>query len=171
MWPISSAEYWPDKGGQAQNRHTSTEISSDRRIRLDKVIRDDSNETDSYSGVHLGNWGNCMTRTPDATASATRQAAGGPLPFRLWQPRSWALGSRARLQFNRAALAGHARIFAHPAYARLVTTEPVVRFLIPVLIVLFVLALGYTRAVALIEFGRFFKRKIVHENTLADVER
>ncbi|MHA1188987.1 MAG: hypothetical protein ACTSSQ_00790 [Alphaproteobacteria bacterium] len=84
-------------------------------------------------------------------APATRQAAGRALPFRLWHPQTWAGLWTRRWKLNRAALLGHARIFAHPAYARLVTTEPVVRFLIPVLIVLFVLALGYTRTVALID--------------------
>jgi len=52
-------------------------------------------------------------------------------------------------QLNRAALAGHARLFIHPAYARLVTTEPYVKRLIPLLIILFVLALGGMRALAL----------------------
>ena len=54
-------------------------------------------------------------------------------------------------RIDRAALIGHARMFAHPAYARIVTTEPLVRRLIPLLIVLFVLALAFTRTVALLE--------------------
>ncbi len=83
-----------------------------------------------------------MTRTPEATVSAWRRNLR----------RSWFMpAASGRWRFDRTALLGHARIFAHPAYARLVTTEPVVRFLIPVLIVLFVLALGYTRTAALIE--------------------
>src|SRR3954465_15052451 len=48
-----------------------------------------------------------------------------------------------------AALAGHARLFIHPAYARLVKSEPYVKRLIPILIVLFVVALVLMRVVAL----------------------
>jgi two-component system cell cycle sensor histidine kinase PleC len=50
---------------------------------------------------------------------------------------------------GRPALAGHARLFIHPAYARLVNSEPYVKRLIPLLIILFVLALGGMRGVAL----------------------
>jgi two-component system cell cycle sensor histidine kinase PleC len=50
---------------------------------------------------------------------------------------------------HRAALAGHARLFVHPAYARLVNSEPYVKRLIPLLIILFVVALGAMRGVAL----------------------
>ena len=52
-------------------------------------------------------------------------------------------------RLNSAALAGHARLFIHPAYARLVNSEPYVKRLIPILIVLFVVALGGMRVVAL----------------------
>ena len=52
-------------------------------------------------------------------------------------------------RLNSAALAGHARLFIHPAYARLVNSEPYVKRLIPILIVLFVVALGGMRGVAL----------------------
>jgi len=52
-------------------------------------------------------------------------------------------------RFNSAALAGHARLFIHPAYARLVNSEPYLKRLIPILIVLFVVALGAMRVVAL----------------------
>jgi two-component system, cell cycle sensor histidine kinase PleC len=52
-------------------------------------------------------------------------------------------------RLNSAALAGHARLFIHPAYARLVNSEPYVKRLVPILIVLFVVALGGMRAVAL----------------------
>jgi two-component system cell cycle sensor histidine kinase PleC len=52
-------------------------------------------------------------------------------------------------RFNRAALAGHARLFIHPAYTRLVNSEPYVKRLIPLLIILFVVALGGMRGVAL----------------------
>jgi two-component system cell cycle sensor histidine kinase PleC len=71
-----------------------------------------------------------MTRPRGAIASAIRQI---PEFQRL----------------NSAALAGHARLFIHPAYARLVNSEPYVKRLIPILIVLFVLALGGMRVVAL----------------------
>ncbi|MGQ7794040.1 PAS domain-containing sensor histidine kinase [Faunimonas sp. B44] len=54
-------------------------------------------------------------------------------------------------RLNRVALAGHAKLFVHPAYARLVTNEPYVKRLIPALIVLFVLSLGGMRAVVLFE--------------------
>lgn len=52
-------------------------------------------------------------------------------------------------RLSRTPLAGHARIFVHPGYVRLVNTEPYVRRLIPLVIILFVLALGILRAVAL----------------------
>src|SRR5918995_1823505 len=52
-------------------------------------------------------------------------------------------------RLNSAALAGHARLFIHPAYARLVNSEPYVKRLVPILIVLFVVALGGMRPVAL----------------------
>ena len=52
-------------------------------------------------------------------------------------------------RLDSAALAGHARLFIHPAYARLVNSEPYVKRLIPILIVLFVTALGLMRVVAL----------------------
>jgi two-component system cell cycle sensor histidine kinase PleC len=42
-------------------------------------------------------------------------------------------------------------MFVHPAYARLVTSEPFVRRLIPLLIVIFVMTLGIMRSVALYE--------------------
>ncbi|MDQ3560048.1 MAG: ATP-binding protein [Pseudomonadota bacterium] len=51
-------------------------------------------------------------------------------------------------RLNRAALAGHARLFVHPAYARLVNSEPYVKRLIPLLIILFVVALGAMRGLA-----------------------
>ncbi|MYZ48874.1 ATP-binding protein [Propylenella binzhouense] len=54
-------------------------------------------------------------------------------------------------RLNRVAFAGHAKLFVHPAYARLVNTEPYVKRLIPVLIVLFVLALGGMRVIVLFE--------------------
>jgi two-component system, cell cycle sensor histidine kinase PleC len=47
------------------------------------------------------------------------------------------------------ALVGHARLFIHPAYTRLVNSEPYIKRLIPVLIILFVVALGLMRTVAL----------------------
>jgi two-component system cell cycle sensor histidine kinase PleC len=71
-----------------------------------------------------------MTRPRGAIASAIRHT---PDPQRL----------------NSAALAGHARLFVHPAYARLVNSEPYLKRLIPILIVLFVVALGAMRVVAL----------------------
>ncbi len=73
-----------------------------------------------------------MARAPAAFASAVRR-----------------IPSFKRL--NRAALLGHARMFVHPAYARLVTSEPFVRRLIPLLIVIFVMTLGIMRGVALYE--------------------
>ena len=73
-----------------------------------------------------------MARPREATASAIR-----PVP-----------GSQ---RAESAALAGHAGIFVHPAYARLVNSEPYVRRLIPLLIILFVLALVVTRGVALFQ--------------------
>ena len=51
-------------------------------------------------------------------------------------------------RLNSAALAGHARLFIHPAYARLVRSEPYVKRLVPILIVLFVAALGGMRVIA-----------------------
>jgi two-component system cell cycle sensor histidine kinase PleC len=52
-------------------------------------------------------------------------------------------------RLDRTALAGHARLFIHPAYARLVNSEPWIKRLIPLLIVLFVAALGIMRGIAL----------------------
>ncbi len=60
---------------------------------------------------------------------------------------------------NRAALLGHARMFVHPAYARLVTSEPFVRRLIPLLIVIFVTTLGVMRGIALYD-----KRQAVEDD-------
>src|SRR3712207_1549149 len=73
-----------------------------------------------------------MTRAPEAIASALR-----------YLPRFG--------QVDSAALLGHARLFAHPAYARLVAAEPLIRRVIPFLIVLAVLALGAMRATAFSE--------------------
>ncbi|MDQ0324493.1 two-component system cell cycle sensor histidine kinase PleC [Rhodopseudomonas julia] len=52
-------------------------------------------------------------------------------------------------RLDRQALAGHARLFIHPAYARLVRAEPLIRRLIPFLIVLFIVTLGMMRIVVL----------------------
>jgi len=69
------------------------------------------------------------------------------------RPREAMISALRRLpdfqRLNRAALAGHARIFIHPAYARLVNSEPIVKRLIPILIVLFVVAIGAMRVIAL----------------------
>jgi two-component system, cell cycle sensor histidine kinase PleC len=67
-------------------------------------------------------------------------------------------------RLDRAALLGHARMFIHPAYARLVACEPLLRRLVPLLIVLFVLALGFMRVVALME-----ERRTVEERAKARV--
>ena len=72
-----------------------------------------------------------MTRAPAAGASAVRDSSD--------QGQAW----------DRAALAGHASLLAHPAYARLVTREPYVKRLIPLLIILFVVALGVMRGIAI----------------------
>jgi two-component system cell cycle sensor histidine kinase PleC len=82
-----------------------------------------------------------MARAPAAFASAVRRIPN----FK---------------RLNRAALLGHARMFVHPAYARLVTSEPFVRRLIPLLIVIFVMTLGVMRGVALYE-----KRQIVEADS------
>ena len=71
-----------------------------------------------------------MTRARGAFASAVRRLPEFP-------------------RFHRAPVAGHAKIFVHPAYARLVRTEPYVKRLIPLLIVLFAVALGAMRGIAL----------------------
>ncbi len=71
-----------------------------------------------------------MTRARGAIASAVRRLPEMP-------------------RFHRTPVAGHAKIFVHPAYARLVRTEPYVKRLIPLLIVLFAIALGAMRGVAL----------------------
>lgn len=73
-----------------------------------------------------------MARAPGSIASAFRR-----------------LPDHRRL--DRAALLGHARMFIHPAYARLVACEPLLRRLVPLLIILFVLALGLLRLLALFE--------------------
>ena len=86
-----------------------------------------------------------MARAPGAFASAVRR-----------------IPSFKRL--NRAALLGHARMFVHPAYARLVTSEPFVRRLIPSLIVIFVATLGIMRGVALYE-----KRQVVEVDDIGNI--
>ncbi|MCP4381206.1 MAG: PAS domain-containing protein [Hyphomicrobiales bacterium] len=48
-----------------------------------------------------------------------------------------------------AAISGHAKLLADPAYQKLLTAEPLLRRLIPVLIVIFLLIVGATRAVEL----------------------
>ena len=76
---------------------------------------------------------------PDQTGGGTAwRGRGGP-----WRRRLGAYPTSSAS--NSAALAGHARLFIHPAYARLVNSEPYVKRLIPILIVLFVVALGGMR--------------------------
>jgi two-component system cell cycle sensor histidine kinase PleC len=54
-------------------------------------------------------------------------------------------------QLDGAAIAGHARLFIHPAYARLVSSERYVKRLIPVTIMLFVAVLAVLRGTALFQ--------------------
>jgi two-component system, cell cycle sensor histidine kinase PleC len=86
-----------------------------------------------------------MARAPDIIASAFRRF---PDYRRL----------------DRAALLGHARMFIHPAYARLVACEPLLRRLVPLLIILFVMALGVMRVAALVD-----ERRTVEERAKARV--
>ncbi len=50
---------------------------------------------------------------------------------------------------RRAAISGHARLLARPAYQKLVAAEPVLRRLIPILIVIFLMIVGAARFVEL----------------------
>ena len=50
---------------------------------------------------------------------------------------------------RRAAVSGHARLLARPAYQRLLAAEPLLRRLIPVLIVIFLVIVGLARFVEL----------------------
>ncbi|SER04563.1 two-component system, cell cycle sensor histidine kinase PleC [Faunimonas pinastri] len=66
----------------------------------------------------------------------------------------WAIASGVKNDHGlkrpeRPALAGHARLFVHPAYQRLVVNEPFIKRFIPFLIILFVLALALMRVIAL----------------------
>ncbi|WP_026381221.1 PAS domain-containing sensor histidine kinase [Afifella pfennigii] len=88
-----------------------------------------------------------MARAPEALASAVRR-----LPHLR--------------RLDRQALAGHARLFIHPAYARLVQAEPLIRRLIPFLIVLFILALGLMRAVVLSDAHSELERRVHGEVAL-----
>src|SRR4051812_45978344 len=80
-------------------------------------------------------------------------ASSNPGEAQMARPREAMASALRRIpdfqRLNRAALAGHARLFIHPAYTRLVNSEPYVKRLIPILIILFVAALGMMRAVAL----------------------
>ena len=49
----------------------------------------------------------------------------------------------------RAAISGHARLLARPAYQRLLAAEPLLRRLIPILIVIFLVIVGLARFVEL----------------------
>ena len=55
---------------------------------------------------------------------------------------------------RQAAVSGHARLLARPAYQRLLAAEPLLRRLIPVLIVIFLLIVGLARFVELYLQGR-----------------
>ena len=48
-------------------------------------------------------------------------------------------------------VSGHARLLAHPAYRRLLAAEPFLRRLIPVLIVVFLVIVGFARFLVLYE--------------------
>ena len=50
---------------------------------------------------------------------------------------------------RRATISGHARLIAAPAYQRLLAAEPLLRKLIPILIVIFLLIVGAARFVEL----------------------
>ncbi|HVY20499.1 MAG TPA: ATP-binding protein [Bauldia sp.] len=55
-----------------------------------------------------------------------------------------------RLPFSgRAGIPGHAQLLAHPAYQKLLAAEPALRRLIPVLIVMFLLLVGFARGLEL----------------------
>src|SRR4026208_121460 len=97
---------------------------------VDKQIPPDSNGSDSGNGVPGRERRRGMARPRGAIASALKRIPD----FQ---------------HLNSAALAGHARLFIHPAYTRLVNSEPYVKRLIPILIVLFVVALVLMRVVAL----------------------
>ena len=68
--------------------------------------------------------------------AAEPTAAKRLLPFGLRFPR-------------RATISGHAKLLARPAYQKLLAAEPLLRRLIPVLIVIFLVIVGLARFVEL----------------------
>ncbi len=58
----------------------------------------------------------------------------------------------------RTGIPGHARLLAHPAYQKLLAAEPILRRLIPVLIVIFLAIVGLARLLEL------YEQKIDREN-------
>ena len=85
-----------------------------------------------------------MTRAAAAASSAARRLL--PYGFRL--PR-------------RATISGHARLLARPAYQKLLAAEPLLRRLIPVLILIFLVIVGLARFVELyqLKFEREYEAR------------
>ncbi|MCW5715533.1 MAG: PAS-domain containing protein [Bauldia sp.] len=72
---------------------------------------------------------------------AQRAAASGRWFVPVWQ----------RLRGGRKGLSGHARLSADPSYQRMLAAEPILKRLIPVLIVIFLCIVAATRYVQLVE--------------------
>ncbi|MCC6734531.1 MAG: PAS-domain containing protein [Bauldia sp.] len=72
---------------------------------------------------------------------AQRAAASGRWLVPVWQ----------RLRGGRKGLSGHARLSADPSYQRMLAAEPLLKRLIPVLIVIFLCIVAATRYVQLVE--------------------
>ena len=64
-----------------------------------------------------------------------------------------------------AAITGHARLLARPAYQRLVAAEPLLRRLIPILIAIFLVIVGLTRVVEL--YGLKVEREVEARGTVS----
>lgn len=67
-----------------------------------------------------------------------RAEAAGPSVAKRW------LDSGGRMS-GRPGVSGHAKLLAHPAYQKLVAAEPLLRRLIPILIVIFLMIVGLAR--------------------------
>ena len=68
---------------------------------------------------------------------------------------------RAQARRRNAAVSGHARLLARPAYQRLLAAEPLLRRLIPILIVIFLVIVGLAR------FVELYQLRIERETTPA----
>src|SRR5581483_8716362 len=119
-----------------------------RILALDKRIRVDSNEVIRawrLPGTCAANFSRSLAMT---RAAAAVSAARRLLPYGFRFPR-------------RATISGHAKLLARPAYQKLLTAEPLLRKLIPVLIFIFLVIVGLARFVELyqLKFEREYQAR------------